>query len=70
MTRPIPIPPEVVEAAEDAYYEAWDSDEPALLAALRAALKAWPMRQVRAWDDVQGVGVFIILPLPQETRDE
>jgi len=38
--------------------------------ALRAALKAWPMRQVRAWDDVQGVGVFIILPMPQEARDE
>ena len=73
----ITIPPEVVEAAARALHDAsgtadcWDSvwDEMARAACL-AMLKAWPMKQYRAWDDVQGVGLFIILPLPHEARDE
>lgn len=78
----ITIPPEAVEAAamalaEECYgddisdaHKYWTEFKEQAHIAIRAALKAWPMRQVRAWDDVQGVGVFIILPLPQETRDE
>ena len=38
----ITIPPEALEAAESAYCEAWDRDEPALLAACLAMLRAWP----------------------------
>lgn len=70
MTRPIPIPPEALEAARLAVAKAIIEDKDGIEAAIRAALNAWPMRQVRAWDDVQGVGVFIILPLPHEARDE
>lgn len=38
-------------------------------AACLAMLKAWPMKQYRAWDDVQGVGLFIILPMQQEKSE-
>jgi hypothetical protein len=38
----ITIPPEAVEAAEDAYYEALENNEPPMLAACLAMLKAWP----------------------------
>ena len=63
----ITIPPEALEAAESAYCEAWDRDEPALLAACLAMLRAWPGMHLGApW--VIGVpnATSIILPLPPE----
>ena len=75
----ITIPPEAVEAAaraacEDRGYD-WDKNinfRPAFrriaTAALRAGIAAWPgMVTNYSWDASRG---RIILPLPQETRDE
>jgi len=82
----ITIPPEALEAAaESSFYEEYGdgsgtwAEAPEWLrvtireqarAACLAMLEAWPMKQYRAWDDVQGVGLFIILPLPQKEKSE
>ena len=65
----ITIPPEALEAAKDAWYahQHMGTDD-RMTAAILAALENWPMKQYRAWDDVQGVGTFIILPLTGEHR--
>jgi inhibitor of KinA sporulation pathway (predicted exonuclease) len=77
----IEIPDEVVEAAAkqiagsrlpeyewvdlDTEMKSFYRDE--ARAALAAALNAWPMKQHRAWDDVQGVGAFLLAP-PSPSR--
>ncbi len=48
-------------------WPAWIEYRGKARAAIAAMLAAWPMKQFRAWDDVQGVGSFLILPLPTET---
>jgi hypothetical protein len=66
----INIPDEAVEAAVNAYTGAiWDADtkpldyQHAMTAAIAAALAAWPGRII-------AVSGAIILPLPQEARDD
>lgn len=67
----ITIPPEALEAAKEAWYANHHkgTDERMTITCL-AMLEAWPMKQYRAWDDVQGVGLFIILPLPQKAPSD
>ena len=63
----ITIPPVALEAGENAFCEAWDRDEPALLAFAIAMLKAWP--------GAIHNGHWLLFPhtkllLPQEASDE
>lgn len=62
----ITIPPEAVEAAENAYCAAWDADEPAILAACLAMLNAWPGAAIQGPRPHFRRGPQIILPLPKE----
>ena len=76
----IKIPPEVVEAAVNAYAGAiWDTDskpldyQHAMTAAIAAALNAWPDSHLHEWQRpwLGGMsGTDIILPLPTEASDE
>ena len=64
------IPPEVVEAAGEGFIEcdrvpSYSFDE-AIRAAIAAALAAWP----GAGEQYTGWNRRIILPLPQEARDD
>jgi len=64
----ITIPPEALEAAESAYCEAWDRDEPALLAACIAMLRAWPGSYSLTENDSAEIRdvAAIILPLTEK----
>jgi hypothetical protein len=61
------LPPEAMEAAEnvikDGFYNGMGTDEIAL-AAIAAALNAWPEMRHRTWDDVRRCPC-LILPLPK-----
>lgn len=64
----ITIPPEAVEAAA-MQLPGMAGFPPLVEAAIRAALAAWPSKSTLCWvggEMVQG----IVLPLPQEPRDE
>lgn len=65
MTRPIPIPSEVVEAALKAYGCECNSCRKAVIRVTTAALNAWPgaAKIYRSEDEKL---FSIILPLPQE----
>ena len=68
----ITIPTVALEAGENAFCEAWDRDEPALLAFAIAMLKAWPGSYSLAENDsaeIRDVAV-IILPLTENTNAE
>jgi hypothetical protein len=74
MIRADQIPPEVVEAAakELAYTNGWRNQQgievckPVVKDIIAAALSAWP----EGFTDTLEVRQTIILPLPQEARDE
>ena len=71
MIRADQIPPEVVEAAQEAFWDASGTANDCLVHAIAAALNAWPGFEYRA--DVAfpafGYGpAAIILPLPQEEK--
>ena len=73
MIDPAKIPPEAVEAAFDAYLKDPCIDKAFFGKAIAAGLNAWPGMHVhetrRSW-----LGGFsereLMLPLPQEARDE
>lgn len=75
MIRANQIPDEVVEAARAAYrdgFEQLDSHEEIMRASIAAALSAWPgvvLYPPDVLDDTINP-TRIILPLPQEARDE
>jgi len=73
MIRPEQIPDEVVEAAVSAYNYAssdcYTTEEQDMLAAIAAALAAWPGSEI-SWITGESEAGDLILPLPQEPSDE
>ena len=73
----IKMPPEVIDAAVNAYAGViWDADarpldyRHAMTAAIAAALTAWPGMHLGHQCTGCGGDPQIVLPLPQEARDE
>lgn len=74
MIDPAQIPDEAVEAAERTYRTVplWTSHADSIRAAIAAALNAWPNAKTLRDDGRRQTYIVpaIILPLPQQARDE
>ena len=64
MIKPEHVPDEAVKAVMHCFHT-----RNAAKSAIAAAINAWPGWE-GSWDETHGLRRVIILPLPQETRDE